>query len=182
MGISNRSCVALALVAVSCATVSAQEFDPGKIGLGQTVVVRDASGYETRGVVESVEPSKLVVKYGRGRLLDPANPEKLLDASRTFTPADVSRVQRPAPVWDGAVKGAVVALVPVWILTANCDCGSAPPGAVALIGGIGAAIGLGIDAAWGPKTLYRGTGARRTLAIAPIAGKGQRGVAAAIRF
>ena len=113
---------------------------------------------------------------------DPADPGKLLKDSRAFTPADVSRVQRPAPIWDGAVKGAVVALVPLGILTANCDCGAPPAGAVALIGGIGAGIGLGIDAAWGPKTLYRGTGAPRTLAIAPIAGKGRRGVAASIRF
>ena len=48
--------------------------------------------------------------------------------------------------------------------------------------GIGAGIGLGIDAAWGPKTIYRRTGAPRTLAIAPIAGNGRRGVAASIRF
>jgi hypothetical protein len=52
MVIIDRSCVALALVAVSCATVSAQAFDPGKTRLGQTVVVRDASGFETRGVVQ----------------------------------------------------------------------------------------------------------------------------------
>jgi hypothetical protein len=182
MVILGRSFFALALVAVTSATVTAQEFDPGKIRLGQTVVVRDASGYETKGVVQSVEPSKLVVKYGVGRLPDPSEPGKLLNDSRTFTPAEVSRVQRPAPIWDGAVKGAVVALVPLGILTANCDCGGVPIGAVALIGGIGAAIGLGIDAAWGPKTIYRGTSAPRTLAIAPIAGKGGRGVAASIRF
>lgn len=182
MGIVNRSCVALALVAVACGTASAQEFDPGKIRLGQTVVVRDSSGYETRGVVQSVEPARLVIKYGFGRLQDPADPGRLLNDSRTFTPAEVSRVQRPAPVWDGAVKGAVVAMVPLGILTASCDCGAPPVGAVALIGGIGAAIGLGIDAAWGPKTIYRGTSAPRTLAIAPIAGKGRRGVAASIRF
>ena len=144
MGILNRSCVALALLAVSCVTVSAQQFDPGKIRLGQTVVVRDASGYETKGVVQSVEPSKLVVKYGVGRLPDPAEPGKLLNDSRAFTPSEVARVQRPAPIWDGAVKGAVVALVPVGILTASCDCGSAPVGAVALVGGVGAAIGLGL--------------------------------------
>ena len=182
MGNIHRSCVALALVAVSCGTVSAQEFDPAKIRLGQTVVVRDASGYETRGVVQSVEPSKLVVKYGVGRLPDPAEPGKLLNDSRAFTPAEVDRVRRPAPVWDGAVKGAIIAIVPVGILTASCDCGAPPAGFVVLVGGIGAGIGLGIDAAWGPKTLYRGTGARRTLAIAPIAGKGRRGVAASIRF
>jgi hypothetical protein len=182
MGIINRSCVAVALVAVSCATVSAQEFDPGKIRLGQTVVVRDASGYETKGVVQSVEPSKLVVKYGVGRLPDPADPGKLLNDSRAFTPAEVQRVRRPAPIWDGAVKGAAIAIVPVGIFTASCDCGAPPAGFVVMVGGIGAAIGLGIDAAWGPKTLYRGSGARRTLAIAPIAGKGRRGVAASIRF
>jgi hypothetical protein len=182
MGKINRSCVALALVAVSCGTVSAQEFDVARIRLGQTVVVRDASGYETRGVVESVEPAKLVVKYGVGRLPDPAAPGTLLNDSRAFTPGDVDRVLRPAPVWDGAVKGAIIALAPVGILTASCDCGAPPAGSVVLVGGIGAGIGLGIDAAWGPKTLYRRTGARRTLAVAPLAGKGRRGIAATIRF
>ena len=182
MGIVNRSCVALVLVAAACASVSAQEFDPGKIRLGQTVVVRDASGYETKGVVQSVEPGKLVVKYGVGRLPDPTDPGKLLNDSRAFAPNDVNRVLRPAPIWDGAVKGAAIALVPVGILTASCDCGSPPASLVVFVGGIGAAIGLGIDAAWGPKTLYRRTGAARALAIAPIAGKGRRGVAASIRF
>ena len=182
MGTIDRSCVALVLAAASCATVSAQEFDPGKIRLGQTVVVRDTSGYETKGVVESVAPSKLVIKYAFGRLPDPSDPAKLLDDSRAFTPAEVARVQRPAPVWDGAVKGAAVALVPVGILTANCDCGAPPVGAVALIGGIGAAIGLGIDAAWGPKTIYRRNSVPRTLGLAPIAGKGRRGIAASIQF
>ena len=41
---------------------------------------------------------------------------------------------------------------------------------VAVVGGIGAAIGLGIDAAWGPKTVYRTSGPARTVSIAPIAG------------
>jgi hypothetical protein len=182
MGMFNRSCVALALVAVSCATASAQEFEPGKIRLGQTVIVRDTSGYETKGIVQSVEPSKLVVKYGVGRLPDPAEPGKLLNDSRAFTPAEVSRVQRPAPVWDGAVKGALVALIPLGVVAAACDCGAPPAGAYALFMGIGASIGVGIDAAWGPKTLYRETGVRRALAVAPIAGKGRRGVAASIRF
>ena len=182
MGIINRSAVALAVLAVSCGTVSAQEFDPGKIRLGQTVVVRDASGFETKGVVQSVEPAKLVVKYGVGRLPDPSDPGKLLNDTRAFTPAEVARVQRPAPIWDGAVKGAVIAIVPVGILTASCDCGAPPAGFVVLVGGIGAALGLGIDAAWGPKTIYRGSRAPRTLAVAPIAGKGRRGVAASLRF
>ena len=182
MVIIGRSFVALAIVAVSHGTATAQAFDPERIRTGQTVLVRDATGAEMRGVVQSVEPSKLVVKYGRGRLQDPTDPGKLLNDSRAFTPAEVVRVQRPAPIWDGAVKGAVVAIVPVWIFTASCDCGSPPAGFVALVAGIGGAIGLGIDAAWGPKTVYRGTSAPRTLALAPIAGKGRRGVAASIRF
>lgn len=53
MVIIDRWCVTLALVAVSCATVSAQEVDPGKTRLGQTVVARDASGFETKGVVQA---------------------------------------------------------------------------------------------------------------------------------
>ena len=183
MGIMNRSCVALALVAVSCATVSAQEFDPAKIRLGQTVVVRDASGFDTKGVVQSVEPSKLVVKYGVGRLSDaaaPAPPGTLLNDSRAFAPADVARVRRPAPVWDGALKGALIGLVaPMVAVGGKCEaCG----GIYLMTAGIGAGIGLGIDAAFPAKTVYRRSAAPRTMSIVPTLSRNGGGIAGTLRF
>lgn len=173
---------ALAIVAITHASAAAQGFDTNKIRVGQTVLVRDLTGAEIKGIVQSADMSKLVVKYGVGRLQDPSDPAKPLDDTRVFTPAEVDRVRRPGPIWDGAVKGALVALIPVGIIAAaDCDdCGLG--GAQAAILAIGAGIGIGIDAAWGPKTVYRNRGESRRMTLAPVIGKGRRGVAASIRF
>jgi hypothetical protein len=183
MQLIRRVSGALAIVALTCASAGAQGFDTSKIRVGQTVLVRDLTGAEIKGIVQSSDISKLVVKYGVGRLQDPSDPSRTLDDTRTFTPADVDRVRRPGPIWDGAVKGALVALVPVALFAAaecsGCELGSA----YATITAIGAGIGLGIDAAWGPKTVYRNRGESRKVTLAPILGsKGRRGVAASIRF
>jgi hypothetical protein len=178
----GRVCGALAIVALTHVTAAAQGFDTTKIRAGQTVLVRDFTGAETKGVVQSAEMSKLVVKYGVGRLQDPNDPSKPLDDTRSFTPAEVERVRRPGPIWDGAIKGAVVALVPVALFAAAECSGCELGGAYAAITAIGAGIGIGIDAAWGPKTVYRNRGEARNVTLAPVIGKGRRGMAASIRF
>ena len=68
MEIIRRLHLGLAIVALTPGIGAAQEFDPGKIRPGHTVVVRDPAGTETKGVVQSVEPSKLVGKYARADL------------------------------------------------------------------------------------------------------------------
>lgn len=180
--IVGRLYLGLAIVALAPAVAAAQGFDSEKIRVGQTVLVRDLTGAETRGVVLSAEESKLVVRYGVGLLRDPSDPTKLLNDTRVFTPGEVDRVRRPGPIWDGAVKGALVALVPVVLVAAaecyGCDLGSAYAGMLA----IGAGIGIGIDAAWGPKTVYRNRGMSRRVAFVPVIGKERRGFAASIRF
>jgi hypothetical protein len=180
--IVGRLSVGLAFAALTPAIAGAQGFDSGKIRAGQTVLVRDLSGAETRGVVLSADESKLVVKYGTGLLTDPTDPTNMLDDTRAFTPAEVDRVRRPGPIWDGAVKGALVALVPIGLIASiDCyDCGLG--GAYAAILGLGAGIGLGIDALWGPKTVYRNRGASRKIALVPMIGKQGRGFAASVRF
>lgn len=182
MEIIRRLCFALAIVVLSRGVASAQAFDTDRIRVGQTVYVTDLAGAETRGVVQSADRTRLVVKYGVGRLTDPSDPARTLDDTRTFTPADVDRVRRPGPIWDGAVKGALVALVPVALIAAAECSGCELGGAYASILGIGSAIGLGIDAAWGPKTVYRNRGQSRSVAIVPVIGGGRRGFAASIRF
>jgi hypothetical protein len=178
----RRFCGALVIVTFSHAAAAAQGFDTDKIRVGQTVLVRDFAGAETKGTVQSAEISKLVVKYGVGRLHDPSDPSKPLDDTRTFTPAEVERVRRPGPIWDGAVKGALVALIPVGFLAA-VECSGCPlAGPSATIMAIGAGIGIGIDAAWGPKTVYRNRGESRKVTLVPVIGRDRRGVAASIRF
>lgn len=178
----RRLCGALAIVAFTHATAAGQGFDTNKIRVGQTVLVRDLTGAEIKGIVQSADMSKLVVKYGVGRLQDPTDSSKTLDDTRTFTPADVDRVLRPGPIWDGAVKGALVALIPVTVIGLaecyGCDLG----GALVAITAIGAGIGIGIDAAWGPKTVYRNRGESRKFTLAPVIGRNRGGFAASIRF
>lgn len=180
--IFGRLCLGLAIAAITPVVAAAQGFDAQKIRAGQTVLVRDLTGAEIRGVVQSADESKLVVKYGSGLLRDPTDPTKLLNDTRVFTPAEVDRVRRPGPIWDGAVKGALVALVPIGIIAAY-DCSGCEFGAVyAQILGMGAGIGIGIDALWGPKTVYRNRAASRRVALVPVIGRERRGFTASIRF
>jgi hypothetical protein len=120
MEIIHRLGAGLAIVACIPSIAAAQGFDERKIRPGQTVLVRDLAGGETKGIVERVDASRLIVKYGVGLVQDPANPTKTLNDTRVFAPAEVDRVRRPDPIWDGAVKGAAVALVPVFV-HAECE-------------------------------------------------------------
>ena len=182
MNLIRRFSGALAMVVLAHGIASAQGFDTNKIRVGQTVLVRDLTGAEIKGIVQSADISKLVVKYGVGRLQDPSDPSKTLDDTRAFTPAEVDRVRRPGPIWDGAVKGALVALIPVALFAAAECYGCELGGAYASITAIGAGIGIGIDAAWGPKTVYRNRGESRRITFAPVIGRDRRGVSASIRF
>ena len=48
--------------------------------------------------------------------------------------------------------------------------------------GTGAAIGLGLDVAFGPKTVYVSRASRKGLVLSPLVTKDRRGVLATIRF
>ena len=148
-----------------------------RVKTGQKIIVHDEQGAVTEGTVENITASTLVVNYFRGRVKDPS-----LKTTRTFTLDDVRRVQKPAHLWDGAIKGAVVALIPIGLFAAaDCyDCGEGQFAMLAL--GIGAAAGVGIDALFGPKTIYRRDPARSRVGLAPMLGRHVRGVSASIRF
>ena len=157
--------LALAIVALTHATAAAQEFDTDKIRVGQTVLVRDLKGAEVKGIVQSADLSRLVV------------------GTRVFTPAEVDRVLRPGPIWDGAVKGALIAGITTLLVGATLGEGCYGCGEAFVASSlIGAGIGVGIDAAWGPKTVYHNRGGTRKVTLAPVIGKSRRGLAASIRF
>jgi hypothetical protein len=100
--------------------------------------------------------------------------------TRTFTLADVDRVRRPEPMWDGGVKGALLALVPISV-HAECEgCRRIWYNTQVLI--TGAAIGLAIDAACGPRTVYRNRGGSPRMTLVPVIDRDRRGFAASIRF
>jgi hypothetical protein len=148
-----------------------------KVRRGQKVIVIDEQGIVTEGTVEDVSPSKLVVNYFRGRLTDPT-----LTTTRTFTPNDVRTVQKPGHLWDGAIKGGLVGLIPALVnIAADCyDCNEGPFAAFSI--SVGAAAGVGIDALFGPKTIYRRNTGWSRIALTPIVGRDRRGLTASFRF
>src|ERR1044071_1657390 len=158
--------LAFIFIALSALPAHAQDtFDDlvHRIRQGQTVIVIDQQGGKTQGRVESVSAAALVVNYGR---------------SQTFAPADVRQVKKPDRMWDGAIKGAALGVIPA-VLFGALDCDDCVPGALAALSiGVGAGVGFGIDALFGPKTVFRGRTAPPRLALTPIVGRDTRGVAA----
>jgi hypothetical protein len=87
-------------------------------------------------------------------------------------------------VWDGAVKGLAVAVITMALIAEPYDCTgcAVAPELYLFVGGIGAGIGLGIDALVGPKTVYRSPSQKRGVRLAPFVGKDRLGLQAVIRF
>lgn len=157
-----------ATLAVGLAVVLAQ--DPsalaGKVRVGQRVVVVDTSGRETSGIVRAVSDVRLDVDYG-------------VNDVRTLQIDEIERVKRTR-LWDGAVKGAAIGLIPA-VLSLLPECVGCPrAGKFAGLLALSSALGLAIDAANGPDTVYRGRS--RRVAIAPVLGRGRAAAIASIRF
>ena len=95
-------------------------------------------------------------------------------------PAGVTRIRRVGTLWDGAVKGAIVgALIPILFGAFKYEDGAQ---ITLTIAGMGAGIGVGIDALWGPRTVYRSPRQTRRLTIAPVIEKQRQGLMATVRF
>ena len=140
----------------------------GRLKVGHVAEVVHNSGLTVRGKVVEITPSRLVLTGGAG--------------TQTFTGTDVTAIRRTGPIWDGAVKGAIIGVLPIVILATNChDCGLAPAGA--MFAAIGAGIGVGIDAMFGPRTVYRsGQPPSRTVRLIPLLNRERKGLSAAISF
>src|SRR5262245_44716013 len=143
-----------------------------KMHPGQKVIVIDQQGVKTEGRVETISGTALVVNYGQGPATDPA-----MSTTRTFAPADVQRVLKPGHLWDGAIKGAIVGAIPA-LINIGMDCYDCMEGEFAALSiSMGAGIGVGIDALFGPKTVFRGERRASRVSLAPILGThGRRGV------
>lgn len=139
-----------------------------RLKVGQVAEVVDTTGLTVRGKVLEISGSTLVLTGGSG--------------SRTFTGEDVTIIRRTGPIWDGAIKGAIIGALPVIIVAANCHgCNLLPAGA--FWGAVGAGIGVGIDALFGPRTVYRSAApSPRTVRLVPTLGRDRKGLSAAIAF
>lgn len=140
---------------------------------GQTVVVTDASGRQTKGKVSDVSPPSLVL---------------LTPEARTFAEGTVTEIRRPDPLRNGALTGLGVGVgAGIAIVRAMCadgpDCGpSLQVGTAAA--GIGAAVGAGIDALLNKRgrVLYRSRQQTLSLRLSPLAGKDRQGILVSVRF
>lgn len=148
---------------------------------------------ELHGRVLLGENVKVVTRDGaanRGKLLRLTDTDLTIvtdTVERTITAGDIGEVKarRSGPLWNGAVIGAAVVLIPSGIAIANYGCGGCEV-AVAVWTGIAAAAGVGIDAlVKGDITVMKlspATTARRGFTVAPIIQRDRRAVLCSISF
>jgi hypothetical protein len=156
---------------------------PDKVRIGDTVIVTDRGGQNIPGRITSVSEKSISLTTTEVTL-DPDGRTVQRVANLSYAAGEVNRIRRPEPVWDGALKGAMVgAVVPVVIISVDrCHSLNANIGPYLLGAAMGAGIGALVDGAIGPKTVYDGRRRPRTVSIAPIAGDGWRGVQALLSF
>ena len=144
---------------------------------GQTVVVIDANGRETRGKMVQSTPTSLVLLEGAG-----------LTARRSFSEETVSEVRRLDSRMNGALIGLGVGLgAGVAIISAMCadgpGCGPSAQAGV-LTAGLGAAIGAGIDSLVNRdgRVVFRSSQKATRLTPSPFLGKDRQGLLLSIRM
>lgn len=169
--------VALVPNAASAQTV-VRSFDELQrtLKVGQTVFVTDESGRRTQGKVADVSASSLVI---------------LTPETRTFVEGAVTEIRSTDRLWKGALIGLGVGAIPgATAGLAGCAqynrpaCVTDPILGALVLGGIGAAIGVGIDALVNKvgKVLYVSPRQIPGVTLAPLLGKDRQGVLLSVRF
>lgn len=169
--------VAIVPNAASAQTV-ARSFDELQrtLKVGQTVFVTDKSGRQTKGEVADVSASSLVI---------------LTPDTRTFVEGGVAEIRRTDRLWKGALIGLGVGAIPGAVGgLSGCaqysghECVTGPLFGALVIGGIGAAIGAGIDALVNKvgSLLYVSPQQTPGVTLSPLLGKDRRGVLLSVRF
>jgi len=169
--------VAIALVLPHvCLAQGAGSFGdmPNNLKPGQIAIVTDTSGRQTQGKVAEVTTSSLII------LERDAN--RAWTLQRTFEPGGVREVKRTGPIWDKALWGLGAGFLVGVLSGADCT-GCLDGGALGLMfGGIGGGIGLGIDAAIGPKRVYLAPASDRQAGLAPLFDHSRSSVALTLSF
>ena len=143
---------------------------------GDTLTVTDNAGVRVRGKLVQMSPTSLV-----------------LDVSRTlrqFQESDIHEIKRRGDsLKNGALIGfAIGGAFAAYAVTAQLPSddynGDEYIAFVPLLGGIGAAIGVGIDALIrGDRVLYaRPQASQPSVSVAPIVRRGQKGVLMSVRL
>lgn len=148
-----------------------------KIQTGDAIYVTDSTGREFQAKVLEIAPPSLIVSAGNGE--------------RVLSERDVATIRQrlPDPVWQGALIGFGVGAglgVLAGSFSEDCSHGrSGCIGGVLLMSGLGAGVGVGIDALIkGRKTIYssRAPGGEPHLVILPVLTRNTRGAALGVRF
>ena len=144
---------------------------------GQTVVVIDANGRETRGKMVQSAPTSLVLLEGAR-----------LTARRSLTEETVSEVRRLDSRMNGALIGLGVGLgAGVAIISAMCadGPGCGPSAQVGMLtAGLGAAIGAGIDSLVNRdgRVVFRSPKKATRLMLSPFIGKDRQALLLSVRL
>ena len=143
------------------------------IKVGDSVVVTDIEGRQGEGKVTDLTASTLTLRT---------------DDARTFVLQErsVRRIVRVDSKWDGALIGFFAGALPGSKLTQfSCaefnTCGRASAFGALIFGGLGMAIGAGIDEGR-KKALYISPQGGKGLTVMPIAAGDRRGVMVSLRF
>jgi hypothetical protein len=163
------------LPAVAASQEPAESFDQLKtrVKVGDTIWVTDAQGREIKGKIRELTPASLTLDRGA--------------AGRNFAAADVGRVR--LRVDDSLLTGTLIGLgTGLAAGAAMLGQGDEDPtsggivGAALLFGGVGAAVGAGIDGLiHGKRDVYR-AGPTARLSLAPLITPREKGVAVSFAF
>ena len=165
------------LTSVECSAQLVSSFEQLQLLVkpGDNIYVTDAAGVTTKGRIAELSPSSLglVVKGSR----------------RNLSQTDVHEIRqgRGDSLWNGALIGAAVGGGLTAIAVTAVDCcytfGADAYGAVAYSAGIGAAIGVGLDALIPSKQLiFNKSRSAGKFQIKPILNRSDKGVKVAFSF
>lgn len=148
---------------------------PGLIKTDDAVLITESDGHRIKGKVVNLTPSSVTL------LVDGVE-------TRAFQEPSIRKIARVDSRWNGALIGIAAGAIPGSRI-AQFSCGEGPSGtceraAVAgalLFGGIGAAIGAGIDGLIN-KVVYISRQQPASLAVSPVIGRNRQGVLVAVGF
>jgi hypothetical protein len=180
MKLASAAAFLFVLLLITCPASAQARADDMRARLkeGQKVTVIDVGGQQIQGRITDLGSDAMTLASGRQRLRVPY--------------ADVVRIVRPDGLKNGALAGLAigvgVGLAATHDFRCRQDqfCGNPNPGSYvagsALGGGIGAALGVGIDALiGGDRTIYeRGRSAR--IRVSPELARGRRAATIAVAW
>jgi hypothetical protein len=142
---------------------------------GDTVTVRDTAGTETTGKIDSLSSSSLL-------LASPGNRRELWEADVTSISQRRNDGLGNGALWGLAV-GAAVGVVAALAMCYDGPCDASLVAVVSVNGGLGAGIGVGVDALITRRQVIfeRKTGAV-SFRVVPLLAPGRQGAALSVAF